>query len=136
MASLDEIKQGLGLDQILAREMPEQVYAALKSPALKQAQAVLDPDVDDNINRLIDSLLSAEADAGLLADAIAARLNDAAEQIDLAIQSDLDAQSEVRSKQDVVDLTTQILPSEVQTPELLDLVTTETFKEILETPVE
>lgn len=128
MPTQTEINGGMGLDQILGTEAPAEVFASLKSTAVDDLDNSLNPNVEGGISELLEMFLNApDDDQGLIADAICDLLSHSKTKIDTAISDDLDAQQAFRDEQEEIDLTSQILPTDLQ-PELLDLVTTDAFK--------
>lgn len=129
------IKRGMGLDELLTNSSPPELYSALQSPVMDKVEQQLNFRVPGGLTELID-MYTATTDSGRkyeLADAIEDALLQMKEQVDAVIQSDLDAQAKLREEQATVDLTNQIIPTADTSPDFLNLVATDVFKEILAT---
>lgn len=131
MVTVEQIKAGMGLEEILSRQMPDTIYGALKSAVPGQVSQALDPTTAKSIDPLISLLIKGSKDDAVIASAVEAALYNLSVDLDNVIAADLLAQQQFRDNQETIDLTSQILPSEVQTPDLLEMVTTDEFKQIV-----
>lgn len=133
MVTETDIKNGMGLDEIIGSDAPETVFGSLKSDAMNKLEQSLNPRVPGGVTELLDMFVhTPSTDQGIVADAICALLEQMKGDLDNTIQSDLTAQTAVKDEQEAIDLTSQILPTEVLQPNLLNLVTTPAFKAAIE----
>lgn len=131
MPTQEEINNGMTLDEILGSDAPADVFGSLKSKVLDELDASLNDRVPGGISDLVNKLLAGDGDPAIVADALAAELTKFKTAIDEQIETDLTIQTDLKTERAAIDLTTQILPQNVLQPELLDIVTTDSFKEVV-----
>lgn len=131
MPTEDEINSGMSLDEILGSDAPSEVFGSLKSTVLSDLDDSLNDRVPGGISSLMQRLMNNEGDPAIVADALAAELTKFKMKIDEQIETDLTVQADLKTERAAIDLTTQILPANVLQPELLDIVTTDSFKDIV-----
>ncbi len=131
MPNASDINKGMTLDEIVGSDIPAEAFAALKSPAVKELNASLNPRVPGGISDLVDRLVTGDSDEEeLVADALVAAIEEYKEAIDAAIAADLIVQADLTRDQQLNDLAAGILPQAVLNPQLLEMVTTSKFKEL------
>jgi hypothetical protein len=132
MPTASDINKGMSLDEIIGSDAPKEVFGALRSTAVKDLNDSLNPRVPGGISELLDRLLNGDSnDEELVGDALAAAILEHHETIDSTIAADLEVQAELIRNQQLNDLASGILPQAVLNPLLLDMVTTDKFKEIV-----
>jgi hypothetical protein len=130
MPTLDDINIGMTLDEILGSDAPAEVFGALKDRTIHRFAESLDERAPGGISELLQQLLAAApADQQRYADALMSEITKHTSGIDDVIDADLSTQAYLQAQREVIDLTTVILPDQVLQPELLDIVTTDEFKE-------
>lgn len=133
MATQTDINNGMSLDEILGSDAPAEVFGSLKDPTIKDLDDSLNSRVPGGISELLKRLQTPGENVQLVADALVAELQSFTTDIDNVIDSDLAVQTDLKQERATVDLTSVILPEQVLQPELLEIVTTDQFKKIVET---
>lgn len=132
MPTLEEINTGMGLDEILGSDAPPEVFGSLKDRSIHAFDDSLNERVEGGISELLERLLTTTdtVEQQRIADALTAELSNHTTTLDNVIDADLTAQVDLKTKREAIDLTMVILPDQVLQPELLDIVTTDQFKEL------
>lgn len=132
MPTSTDINNGLGLDEIIAFDAPDDTFASLKSKTVERLNKSLNPNVSGGIADLFKQLLGKTSGGQpLIADAIAAELAEFTAVLDEQIAADLAAQEVIINEQEAVSLAANIIPREPSQTQLLELVTTPQFRDIL-----
>jgi hypothetical protein len=129
MAIQADIKNGMGLDEIIGSSAPASVYGSLKSDVATKISDSFNPLISSGITDLFYQLILPGADQQIIADAMSASLDKMIANLNASSDADLAGQAVIKADQESIDLTSQLLPSAVLQPELLDLVTTQAFKD-------
>jgi hypothetical protein len=132
--TLDEIKAGMSLNEILGSDAPSDVYGSLKSTSVHALDDSLNPRVPGGVSSLMEQL-AAETDPTRqqeIADAICAELLGHKDNINADINTDLAAQAVVVGEKDSAELVSQIVPIEIKNTDLFNIVATDNFKTIID----
>lgn len=122
----------LAFDEIIANGDSEELYGSLLSTIADQIELDTRPGVKSEFNQYIAMLSSSDADERQRAtDALAGLIVDWKTQVNDRINADLAAQA---AQQQVIEnlniAATLQPPAEIKQPKLLELIATDTFKEI------